>query len=60
MSDLDDTTLALLAELKAMRAAYLDFWGAHTSEDITRLGREPRAVQTPVADRLQRAIAESN
>ena len=53
MSHMNQTTRDLLAELQDVRAAYQAFWGAHSSDDIERLGRRPRAVETPVADRLE-------
>jgi len=40
-------------EAEDLRAAYLDFWGAHSSNDIQRVGREPRLVATPMLDRIR-------
>jgi len=70
IAELADTALALLTALdeaerriaavvadgEAIRAAYLSFWGAHSSSDIARVGREPGMPDTPALDRERAAL----
>lgn len=41
-------------EAGAIRSAYLDFWGAHSSSDIERVGRRPKMPETPALDAIRR------
>ncbi|WP_083364854.1 hypothetical protein [Microterricola viridarii] len=46
------------AEGEAVRAAYLSFWGAHSSNDLTALGRKPTMPPTPELDILNDGAEE--
>ena len=40
----------VVEEASAIRRAYLDFWGAHSFNDIQAVGREPHMPDTPALD----------
>lgn len=46
----DERIAKIADEAKQIRRAFLDFWGAHSSADITRVGVEPRMPDTPTLD----------
>jgi len=41
---------AFVKEASEIRRAYLDFWGAHSFNDIQAVGREPQMPDTPALD----------
>ena len=45
-------------EAGAIRAAYLDFWGAHSSSNIAAVGRQPKMPTTPVLDAIPAPVHE--
>lgn len=48
----------VVAEANAVRGAYLSFWGAHSSNDIARVGREPSMPPTPAIDAWSLALLQ--
>lgn len=48
----------LAREALAIRNAYVAFWGAHSSRQITDVGREPKMPKTPALDAIRAVTPE--